>query len=292
MLTVLLSTATATLFGVADFLGGFASRKHSAIAVTASSHALGLALFAVALFVFPAPFTMTALVAGLSAGVFGGVGVAALYGGLARGRMSVIAPLTASLSGSLPAAYGLLRGEGISPSAAVGLGLALAATVIVSATSAGPAEEHEAVPPVAIALAVLAGFGFAGSFISFSFAGDASGFWPLFAARVMSAGMLALVVVCRDRGAFRYESAVLRTTLWAGLLDASANVTMVTAIRIGPLAVASVIGSLYPVVTVLLARIVIGERLRGIQRFGVALALAAVLLAALPWPPTLLFGLG
>lgn len=290
MLTVVLSTATAALFGVADFLGGFASRRHSAIAVTAAAHSVGLVLFGIGLLVFSAPFSATSVAAGLSAGVFGGVGVAALYAALARGRMSVIAPLTAALSGSLPAVYGFVKGEGIAPTAAVGLALALTATVIVSASSAGPSEEHEAVPPVAIALAVLAGVGFAGSFISFSFAAADSGFWPLAAARLMSAGMLALVVVVGRRGTFAFSPDVLRTTLWAGLLDSAANVTMVSAIRIGPLAVASVIGSLYPVVTVLLARVVLQERLRGIQRVGVALAFAAVLLAAIPWPPTQLLG--
>lgn len=288
VVTVLLSTSTAVLFGVADFLGGFAARRHSAIAVTAVAHSVGIALFAAAAVAFPAPYSAVSVTAGVSAGVCGGIGVAALYAALARGRMSVIAPLTAALSGSLPAVYGLARGEGVSPSAAVGLALALAATIVVSATSAHGDEEVEAVPPVAIALAVVAGFGFAGSFLSFSFATDTSGFWPLLAARLTSSGMLALVVVGR-RGRFRAEGGVMRTTLLAGVLDSAANVTMVSAIRVGPLAVASVLGSLYPVVTVLLARVVLGERLHGWQRAGVALALVAVLLASIPWPPTALF---
>lgn len=282
MLTALLATATSALFGVADFLGGLASRRDSAFAVTASAHALGMIAFALGVVLFPVPYTTTAAVAGVAAGVSGGIGVVSLYAALARGRMSVVAPVTAALSGSLPAVFGLLRGESITPIDYVGLALALAATVVVSANSGEDAEDGPAaLPPVALVLSLVAGVGFAGSFISFSFAGDASGFWPLFAARVTSFAMLGAVALVR-RGTLRLVPEARPSTVGAGLLDAAANVTMISAIRIGPLAVASVLGSLYPVFTLLLARIVLHERLRGIQRIGVALALLAVLITA--WP--------
>lgn len=280
MFTVILATTTSALFGVADFLGGFASRRAPAITVTAVSHSLGMVLFTLALLVFPARFSTVAITAGVVAGVAGGIGVAALYAALARGRMSVIAPLTAALSGSLPAVYDFLRGETIGPLAAVGLALALVATVIVSA-STSPDESHAKVPLLAIGLALLAGIGFSGSFIAFSFAGDASGFWPLAAARVTSFGMLASTVLVR-RGPLTLPRDARPSAFSAGLLDALANVTMLAAIRIGPLAVASVLGSLYPVVTVLLARVVLAERLHGWQRVGVGLALVAVVLTAVP----------
>ncbi len=282
MLTALLATATSALFGVADFLGGLASRRDSAFAVTASAHALGMIAFALGVVLFPVPYTTMAAVAGVAAGVSGGIGVVSLYAALARGRMSVVAPVTAALSGSLPAVFGLLRGESITPIDYVGLALALAATVVVSANSGEDAEDGPAaLPPVALVLSLVAGVGFAGSFISFSFAGDASGFWPLFAARVTSFAMLGAVALVR-RGTLRLVPDARPSTVGAGLLDAAANVTMISAIRIGPLAVASVLGSLYPVFTLLLARIVLHERLRGIQRLGVALALLAVLITA--WP--------
>ncbi|HSK48068.1 MAG TPA: EamA family transporter [Coriobacteriia bacterium] len=283
MLTVMLAVSTSALFGVGDFLGGIASRRESAIAVTAAAHGIGVVLFTLAVLLFPAPFSAAAIAAGVSAGVSGGIGVAALYSALARGRMSVVAPLTAALSGSLPALYDFSQGAQLGTTSLVGLALALLATIIVSASSS-PEQHHEndpGLPPSAIVLSLVAGVAFAGSFISFSFAGDASGFWPLFAARVTSFTMLAALALIR-RGTLRIDPTARRSTAGAGLLDAAANVTMISAIRIGPLAVASVLGSLYPVVTVLLARIMLGERLHGLQRFGVALALAAVVLAA--WP--------
>jgi uncharacterized membrane protein len=282
MLTVILAVSTSALFGVGDFLGGIASRRESAIAVTATAHGVGVIVFGLAVFVFPSAWTPVAFASGASAGVLGGIGVAALYSALGRGRMSVVAPLTAALSGSLPAAYDFARGTELGPLALAGLGLALVATIIVSASSSPQSGEGDpGMPMSAVVLSIVAGFGFAGSFISFSFAGAESGFWPLLAARVTSFTMLAALALVR-RGTLRIDPGVLRPTLGAGVLDAAANVTMISAIRIGPLAIASVLGSLYPVVTVLLARVVLGEHLRGMQRLGVALAFAAVILAA--WP--------
>jgi uncharacterized membrane protein len=281
MLTALLATSTSALFGVADFLGGMASRRESAFAVTAAAHAVGVVLFVLALFIFPSPFSTEAVVAGIAAGVSGGIGVVSLYAALARGRMSVVAPLTAALSGSLPALYDLARGSQLSTTSVVGLVLALAATVIVSATSGDGGDGTPQMPASAIVLSLVAGVGFAGSFIAFSLAGQETGFWPLASARITSFAMLASVTFAR-RGTLAIDPSVRRAVLATGALDAMANVTMLTAIRIGPLAVASVLGSLYPVVTVLLARVVLKERLKGLQRVGVAIAFVAVLLTA--WP--------
>lgn len=281
MLTVLLSAATATLFGVADFLGGWASRRESAIAVTAASHTVGVVLFAVLVAVMPAPYGRVDIIAGISAGLTGGIGVVALYAALARGRMSVVAPITAALSGSLPAVYDLLTGSQVGWLSLAGLGLAIVATVVVSATSV---DEPDAVatgmPPAALALSLLSGVGFAGSFISFSFATTTSGMWPVFIARLTSASLLTLVVLARARK-FGVAREVQTATFSAGVLDSAANVTMLNAIRLGPLAVASVIGSLYPVIVVLLARFMLHERLRPVQRAAISIALLAVILSAL-----------
>jgi drug/metabolite transporter (DMT)-like permease len=134
-------------------------------------------------------------------------------------------------------------------------------------------------PPAAVGLSLVAGVGFAGSFIAFSFSDAGSGFWPLLAARLTSVTLIGAATLVTQR-TLRVVAPARRATLGAGVFDTTANITMLTAIRIGPLAVASVLGSLYPVATVLLARAVLGEHLRGLQRAGVALAFAAVVLAA------------
>ena len=280
MLTALLSLTTATLFGVGDFLGGFASKRESSLAVTANAHVVGFVMFSALVLLFPAPFAWRDIALGVLSGVSGGAGVGALYAALARGRMSIVAPVTAALSGSLPAAYDFLRGTEVGPYALVGLGLALIATIIVSATSAEE-EGQQGMPPSALGLSLLAGFAFSIGFVAFSLASHESGFWPLASARLTSM-LLFGALAFATRGHLGVDPSVRTQTIGAGLTDATANITMITAIRLGPLAVASVLGSLYPVVTILLARAVLGERLRPLQWAGVALALVAVLLAALP----------
>lgn len=278
MPTILLATATSLLFGCSDFFGGLASRRASAITVTANAHTLGILLLGAATLLFPAQFGSRDIWWGVAAGISGAVGVTALYAGLAAGRMGVVAPIAACLSGSLPAVYDLLRGTSVRPLSLAGLGIALLATVVVSAS--GGSEDRAGMPPRAIGLAVLAGVGFTGSFIFFSLAGSDSGLMPLFAARVTSASVLVVATVAGGRP-LTVSRETVSPTLAAGTLDAAANIAMISAIRIGPLAVASVLGSLYPVVTILLARVVLGERLKAIQRVGVALALAALILTSL-----------
>jgi drug/metabolite transporter (DMT)-like permease len=278
METVILATTTATLFGLSDFLGGFASRRDSALAVTARAYLLGVVVMVAATLAFPGASVVPAdLVWGVAGGLCGGFGVMALYAALAAGRMSIVAPTTAALSGSLPAVFDLVRGSAVRPLALVGLGLALVAVVVVSATAGE--EEERGLPRRALLLSIAAGVLFAGSFLSFSFAGRESGFAPLVAARVVSGSLLTALAFVRLRR-LRLEPGALAPTVAAGLFDAFATVAMISAIRVGPLAVASVLGSLYPVVTILLARFVLHERLRGLQRVGIALALGAVVLAA------------
>ncbi|MDP2401100.1 MAG: EamA family transporter [Actinomycetota bacterium] len=281
MLTVLLATSTSVLFGAADFLGGLASRRDSAVAVTARAHTVGVPLFALSvLFMPPLLWGGGDIGWGIVAGVAGGIGVVSLYAALGIGRMSVVAPITAALAGSLPAVYDLARGASLGPVSLTGLALALIATVIVS-VAPGPADEERPVTPLAVAFACAAGTGFAASFISFSFTGVDSGWLPLLVARVTSAGLLTVLTLSMRR-TISLDPSARTPAIGAGLLETAANVTMLTAIRIGPLAVASVLGSLFPVVVIVLARFFLGERLMWMQRGGVALALLAVILTAMP----------
>ena len=144
-----------------------------------------------------------------------------------------------------------------------------------------PDDEHHT-PMRAIALAVTAGIGFGVSLILLSKTTPASGLSPLLVARVAGFTVLLVALFARRGARPSFALATLRPALAAGLLDTAANITMLSAVRIGPLAVASVIGALYPVATILLARTVLRERLHRQQIVGVVLALAAVVLTALP----------
>ncbi len=280
MLTALLGVATAALFGSGDFFGGLASRRSPALAVTGVVYVVGAVAFAVLLVVLrPELVTRADVLWGAASGIAGTVGIISLYAALAIGRMSVVAPITAALSGAGPALFDLVTGAQLKPVTLVGLVLALVAVIIVSTTT-GTVEEH-GMPPLAVGLSVLAGASFACSLVALSLTLSPSGFAPLLVARVVGCVIMGVALLVRRRE-MSLDPGSARMAAAAGLLDASANVTMISAIRIGPLAVAAVVGGLYPVATMLLARIVLGERLKRHQAFGVALALAAVVLTALP----------
>jgi len=280
VLTAVISVATAGFFGSSDFLGGLASRRGPALSVTAVVYAVGVAILAVVVLLLR-PLAVSSADVGwsLAAGVAGTIGVLALYAALAVGRMGIVAPVTAALAGAGPAAFDLVRGSRVGVASLIGLVLAIVAVIIVS-TVTDPEDEH-ATPPRAVALSVVSGTGFACSLIALSFTAHASGLAPLLVARCTGALILGVALLGRRRGV-GLDRAALMPALLAGVLDAAANITMLTAVRLGPLAVASVIGSLYPVTTILLARTVLKERLHRMQIVGVGLALAAVVLTALP----------
>lgn len=281
MLTAVIATLGAALYGVADFLGGLASRRAAALSVTVGGQVVGfLALLLVSLVLPPASWTDPVLLWGIAAGLAGGTGVLCLYAGLAAGRMSVVAPITASLSAAIPAAVGIFRGERLSTVGAAGVALALVAVVIVSLTDE-PEEGAGTNSRAALVFAVLSGIGFSGAILSFSQTPASAAYVPLVISRLTAIVVLGSIALVRGLKPLS-EPNVRGMVIATGLTDAAANAVQVTALRIGPLAIASVLGALYPVVTVILARYILHERLRGWQRVGIALALVAVVLTA--WP--------
>lgn len=280
--TVLLALSTSLLFGVGDFLGGVATRRDTAYAVTGTSHLLSFVLLGAVVLAFPPARLLPADLAwGAVSGFSGVIGVIALFSALAVGRMSIVAPITAALSASLPALFDLTTGTRLSGVTLGGMALALVAIVIVSMAPDHDVHEHVYEPRKALALSLLSGTGFGGAFIAFAFTTPDSGLTPILSARVVSIAVSVVLAYRLGRG-FPARRPALPASLGAGLTDAIASVTMLTAIRLGPLAVASVLGSLYPVVVAMLARAFLGERLTALQKVGVAAAMAAVLLASLP----------
>jgi drug/metabolite transporter (DMT)-like permease len=283
--TVLLALSTSLLFGVGDFLGGVATRRDTPYAVTGTSHlvAMGLLVLAVLFVLPPAHATELDIAWGMLSGLSGVAGVISLFTALSVGRMSIVAPISAALSAALPAVYDLASGTRLPTHTLAGIGLALVAIVIVSIAPDEQLHEpaHPYRPRLALVLAMLSGVGFSGAFIAFSHTADASGLVPVLAARAVSIAVAVLLSVRFGHG-FPVDRTALAPSAGAGLTDFLANITMITAIRLGPLAIASVLGSLFPVVVVFLARVFLGERLHAWQRVGVVLAVAAVLLAALP----------
>ena len=281
-MAVVLGLLVAVSYGAGDFFGGLASRRVATPVVVATSQVLGLLLLATIVVTTSGHEALRDdVAAGAAAGSIGLVGLLLLYRGLAVGSMSVIAPITAVGAAVLPLGWGLASGERPGAPALVGVVLALVAVSLV----ASPADETAAgTPPVQghareVALALGAGAAFGVVFILLGTTSEDSGLWP-----VLSARMASVTLVTTGTLAMGHRLTVPRGSrslvAGAGLLDVSANALYVVAAREGLLSLVSVLSSLYPAATVLLARVVLREHVTARQRLGLGLALAGVALIA------------
>jgi drug/metabolite transporter (DMT)-like permease len=272
---VLLGLGSAASWGAGDFSGGLAARRSPLLGVLLVGQLTGAALMALlALLVHEGAPSPATLGWSMTAGALGAVGLAALYRGLAVGRMAVVAPVSAVLSAALPVAWGALS-EGV-PTATrlAGFALALLAIWLVARTPSGG---DRATGRAGLGLALLAGACFGGFLISMNLGARGGTFWPLSAAR--STAFLLLLVAARvRRGGWRPAAGALPLVLLSGALDAGGNALFVLSSQAGRLDVAAVLASMYPASTVLLASAVLRERIGRTQALGIAVALGAIAL--------------
>jgi drug/metabolite transporter (DMT)-like permease len=268
--TVLFGLAAALCWGSGDFSGGLASRRANATSVGIASYAIGLILMVVLALIwrepFPAPLDI--LWGGL-AGLVGATGLIAFYSALVIGRMGIAAPVSAVLTAGLPAIFSVFT-EGWPGLLQVGgFALALLAIGLISRP------EQAKGRPAGFWLALLAGCSFGGYFILISQASHAETFWPL-AIAFFTSMFIVLVVTGMRRQQVLSRTMITPLVLLAGTLDAIGNVFFVLATHTGHLDVAAVLSSLYPAATVLLAAIVLSERVTRVQAIGIVVALVAV----------------
>ena len=268
-----LAVGGALLYGFADFSGGYASKRLPPWGVTALSQTIGLVALAIGLTLFPADSVTAAdMLWGAGAGIGGVVGIGLLYRALAEGTMAVVSPITAATTAALPVIIDVATGGEITPVAAVGVVLALLAIVAIAGE-----RSTGRLNPRLLGMALLAGVGFAVFFIFISQTDEASGFWPLVGARAMTIP-LAFLLHRAVEPQIRPRTEPMRWVAIAGLFDMGANLLVAAALQRGPLGIVSVLSSLYPVVTALIAVAILRERLSRIQLGGVALAMTAVVL--------------
>lgn len=275
MLAIALGLAASLSWGVADFLGGLKSRDLRVLTVLALSQAIALIVVAllVAMRGEPPPAGAEALAACV-AGLVGIGGLAAFYRGLAVGAMAVVAPI-AGTAAALPVIVGVASGE--RPGAAQSAGLALALAGVALASREGSPEDGSRRLAAGVGLAVVAALGIGGFFVAMDAAGEGDLLWALLLARSASvAVLLAAVIATRPPLAVRGGDAAALAGI--GLLDLSANGLFAAASAEGLLSVVAVLASLYPVVTILLARAVLGERVMRPQAAGVVTVLVGVAL--------------
>lgn len=285
MPAVALGLLSAIVYGSADFVGGVAARRIGALRVTAVGAVSGLVLLFLSLPLVGGAWTPAALGWGALSGVIGSVAVFLLYACLAIGPMSILSPLTAVISAIVPLTWGLIGGDRFAPIGYVALGVALIAVVLV-----GFVPERGAVRPSGRALLMAVGAGvFIGAFLILLDQTPAdSGVVPLIANRAVNGaimwsvvGLVVLRARTRAPGRDRFTAPGAGLAAASGVLDASANVLILIGLRAGDLSTMSVLVALYPAGTIILAAIVLRERIAPVQWVGLALAIgAAGMLAA------------
>ena len=286
MLTVVIGFTSALIFGSADFLGGLAARRMSPVLVTAIAALVGLVVLLVGMPFFGGTWSADAVLLGAASGISGAIGIGLLYACLAVGPMSILSPLTAVVSAIVPLAIGLTGGDRLGTLGYVALGLAIVAFVL-----GGFVPETGAVRPTLKAVLMAVGSGAAiGTFlIIIDAAPDDSGLIPLVFNRVVNAAIMftivgIMVVVARRKksgpahGMWRDG---FRLAIACGVIDAIANVGLLIGVRLGDLSVMAVLTALYPAGTIILAAVVLRERIAPVQYVGLVLAVAAGAMLAL-----------
>ena len=272
--SLVLGLFAALAYGVSDFAAGLGSRRAGVGAVTAPSQFISLlfAILAVAIFPGHGPDGRAILWGGV-AGVGAGIGVLALYRGLASGLMGVVATLSAVLAAGLPVLAGILLGEHLGSMAVAGILVALPAIALVSWQPDGHGDARAL--RQGRQFGIVSGIGFALLFIALARSGDDSSAWPLVCSQTVST-LVVLPLFRRPRGGM--NRSLLMLIALAGVLGGAANLAYLVASRTGLMSIAAVLTSLYPAATIILARIVLGERWCRQHLLGFMLAVVAIVL--------------
>jgi drug/metabolite transporter (DMT)-like permease len=299
-MSVPVALPAALTYGIADFAGGLAARRAPVLVVTMVAQAAGLLALLPAAWLLAGTASAGAFGFGALAGIAGASGLLLYLRALAVGPMGVVAPLSAVVGAGLPLVVGIVGGEQLGPVTVVAIVIALVAILMATAGS-----RQDTAATTGVLLGLGAGLGFGLFFVGLDATPSDSGLWPLLAGRVVSVSLL-LVLVLRHRLPLRSavrtavrerepagvaapaeqrpparQASPVTLMVVSGVLDTVANVLFLLATRLGDLGVSAVVVSLYPVVVVLLARMVLAERLTKVQLASAALALlASALLAA------------
>ncbi len=279
MFAITLSLLAAASWGGADFIGGIASKRLAVPVVLLFVEGTGTFWVVGLLLITGEPFPSThAVVLSMAAGIAGMLGLGSLYRALAVGTMSVVAPISAC-GVALPVIVGLATGDTLSTVVAAGLACAFTGIILASLEVTEESAQERRANRQGVLLALVAAAGFGSYFVLADGAADESVLWLLLLARCAMLPLVAGVVLFR-RLPLPEGGRVRGSLVLAGTFDVAATALYGVATTKGALSIVSVVGSLYPVATVLLARAVLHERLHKLQAAGVIVAFAGVALIA------------
>ena len=298
---MLLSIAFAVLsslsYGFSDFFAGRAAARLTVIRTTALVYLCATGLVCVALAFYGVGWSGPAVLWGSVAGVFAIVGFLGFYAGMAFGPMSLVSPLIAILESMVPVGVAIVRGDALPPLAWAAIGLAIVSGVLISVQRS---ERHVRITPRTLVIAVVSGLTLGLSITALDYAPSDSHLVPAFvelaAGLVLVAALMGLAAIAPrlrraltgldpDSGTSHSHHMGRRAAVWmvvtGGVLLGASNALLVLALQLGDLAVVSVIVGIYPLATIVLARLVLKERMSAVQASGVVLALIATTVLAL-----------
>lgn len=269
-----LALASATSFGISDFVGGVASRQVVALRVLLVSNPVSMVLMGLAAVFQGGRISPSVVVLGVLGGFSQALGTWWFYAAMAAGPISVVSPLAAVVDAGVPVCIGAVLGERPGLLAGAGIAVALCAVVLIS-WHAGDGSVNPRLTQGALWLTIASGVALGLNFVFLDRTPTDCGLWPLLFSR--AAATLLVFVVAAGSGNLKLPSGTaLRLALLIAVLDTVANITMLIALKLAMLSLVSVLISLYPAATVVMAVVLLGERVRGRQIVGMVLAAVAV----------------
>ena len=280
MIAVLYALISALGYGVSDFYGALAARRIGAVAASLASYCSGVVVIGLGTLVVPGSWSQDAVIFGAIAGVAVALGFMAFYAAFAIGPVVILAPLIAVLYAVVPVGWAIARGEELPAIAWVGVALGMVAVLALSVSTPGETEraEHRAARPrpLAIALGIVAALGTGGASIALDYAPKNSGLSSALIESAVAVVVVAVVFAFVRRPANGdVDKRAVVVALGSGVLLAVGNGLFVLALQQGSLALVAVLVALYPLATILLARIVLRENVSTVQWLGIGLAVFA-----------------
>jgi drug/metabolite transporter (DMT)-like permease len=278
--TVLLALLASGFIGISDFLGGTASRTHSPLQVTVVLHVATIAtLLPIAIVLGASDLTPHDVALGAASGLATGVAYVGFFAAIGHGRIGIAVPVSAAMTALLPTAFGIAEGNALSTLTAVGVVCALVSIPLI-AYEAGDDEASSDDWTVVrqIAVSVLCGVGFGAFFVCIGHTSRGAGLWPTVGNLAVAATVTGAIALARS--VIPGSGSIPRLAVAGGVALGAADTCLTTALQRGPLTVASVLGNLYPLVTITLGVALLGERIRRWQGTGIALAISGVVMIA------------
>ena len=282
MLASIISLLAAAAYGVGDFFGAIATRRTHPIWVSFIGHIFYAAIALLGLLIFQGSWSSGASIWGIATGASEAIGFLVFYFALSIGNISLVAPLVSVIYASVPVLWGIAQGDELSPTQLLGLALGLFAVLALSIepTAKGDSAKRPLFQVLSLSLAGGIMWGF--STVALSYAPSDSGMVPILVSGLTAFALLSITVMAtRSRSLPELNRAALAPSIWSGALFGVANLLIVSALRLGSLALVGLLTALYPLATVFLARLVFKEKISILRWLGIVLAISAAALLSL-----------